>query len=107
MRCRGALAPGATAGAWPSAAPESSWSSATALHGPDVLRPAAAHARGGQDDEQRDGVANGYKKVQAVSGEQVGVAMVLVTSLIENVLLGKLLRSRVGSGDVERLRNIP
>ena len=82
------MAPGATAGARPSAAPASSWSSSTALHVPDVLRPLAAHAQGGQDDEQRDGAASGCRKVQAVGGEQVDVgngARDLV--LLENVLL--------------------
>ena len=68
-----ALAPGATAGARPFAAPASSWSSTTARHGPDALRTPAAHAQGGQDDAQRDGAANGCKKVRSVGGERVEV----------------------------------
>ena len=67
------LAPGATAGARPFAAPASSWSSTTARHGPDALRTPAAHAQGGQDDAQRDGAANGCKKVRSVGGGRVEV----------------------------------
>ena len=103
-----ALAPGATHGARPSAAPACSWSSSPALHGPDAPRP-AAHARGElQDGAHQDGASSSCKKVQAVNGGQVevgidGFSWLNDLSIINNQSSRDLSESWIGLFPLNRL----